>query len=74
MNTASSETPYRKVVKFLSVDDERLVGRRVRDDIEDAKDNVILEEDTVIGEAEIKALKKGQDRQGAGCAVCDAGN
>ena len=52
------ETPYRKVVKFLSVDDERLVGRRVRDDIEDAKDNVILEEDTVIGEAEIKALKK----------------
>ncbi|MCA9895355.1 MAG: DNA-directed RNA polymerase subunit beta, partial [Anaerolineae bacterium] len=52
------ETPYRKVVKFLSLDDDRLIGRRLRDDIEDGKDKVILEADTVIGDDEIKVLKK----------------
>lgn len=51
------ETPYRKVVKFVELDDRRLLGRRVRDDVEDANDKVIIEEDTVIGEAEIKKLK-----------------
>ncbi|MGB1287025.1 MAG: DNA-directed RNA polymerase subunit beta, partial [Aggregatilineales bacterium] len=52
------ETPYRRVHKFLSVDDERLVGRGVRDDIEDKKDNIIIEEDDIVTEDHIKAFKK----------------
>ncbi|QPC84746.1 DNA-directed RNA polymerase subunit beta [Phototrophicus methaneseepsis] len=52
------ETPYRKVVKFLAVDDAELLGRRVRDDVEDSNDKVIVAEDTVITEKEVQALKK----------------
>ncbi|MDX2141036.1 MAG: DNA-directed RNA polymerase subunit beta [Chloroflexota bacterium] len=35
------ETPYRVVVKFLPPNDPNIIGRIVRDDIEDAKGNVI---------------------------------
>jgi len=44
------ETPYRKVVKFLAVDDPQLIGRTVRDDIEDDDDNIIIEEGTMVTE------------------------
>lgn len=52
------ETPYRKVVKFLPPDDETIIGRRTRDDIEDAKGNIIVEDDTVITEEIAKQLVK----------------
>jgi len=52
------ETPYRKVIKFLSPDDAELLGRRVRDDIEDKNENVLLEEDEIVTEEHIKAFKK----------------
>ena len=42
------ETPYREVIKFLAPDDPNIIGRTVRDDIEDAKGKVIAEEDQVI--------------------------
>jgi DNA-directed RNA polymerase subunit beta len=42
------ETPYRKVLKFLPSNDERLIGRRLRDDIEDKKGNVLAEEGDVV--------------------------
>ncbi|MBL8058540.1 MAG: DNA-directed RNA polymerase subunit beta, partial [Anaerolineales bacterium] len=31
------ETPYRKVVRWLPVDDKRLIGRKLREDVTDAK-------------------------------------
>jgi DNA-directed RNA polymerase subunit beta len=52
------ETPYRRVVKFLKVDDPELIGRKIRDDIEDKNDDVIVEEDTVIDETIVATLKK----------------
>ena len=52
------ETPYRRVEKLLAVDDERLIGRMVRDDIEDSKDKVIAEEGEIITADTIAALKK----------------
>jgi DNA-directed RNA polymerase subunit beta len=41
------ETPYRKVIKFLTPDDPNLVGRTIRDDVTDAKDHVVVEEGTI---------------------------
>ncbi len=56
------ETPYRRVVKKLTLDDPRLLGRTVREDIEDDDENVILEEDAVITEAAVAMLRaKGFD-------------
>jgi DNA-directed RNA polymerase subunit beta len=52
------ETPYRKVVKFLAPDDEKIIGRRVRDDIENDKGKVLVEGDTVITEDIAKQLQK----------------
>ncbi len=52
------ETPYRHVEKFLSPDDERILGRPVRDDVEDDDGNIILEEDEIVTEAIVKKLKK----------------
>jgi len=52
------ETPYRKVIKFLEVDDPELIGRTLRDDIEDDDDEIIVEEDTVVNEDVVKLLKK----------------
>ncbi len=52
------ETPYRKVVKFLKTSDPDLIGRGVRDDVEDASGNVIIEEDEIIDEAIVKKLVK----------------
>jgi DNA-directed RNA polymerase subunit beta len=52
------ETPYRKVQKFLAPDDPELIGRTLRDDVEDAKGKVIAEEGTVVDEALAKKLAK----------------
>ncbi|MDL1899261.1 DNA-directed RNA polymerase subunit beta, partial [Anaerolineae bacterium CFX9] len=52
------ETPYREVIKFLPADSAELIGRRVREDIEDGKGKVIAEEGTVIDEALQKKLVK----------------
>ncbi len=52
------ETPYRKVIKFLEVDDPQLIGRILRDDIEDKDDEIIVEEDTVVDEAVVDLLKQ----------------
>jgi len=42
------ETPYLRVQKFMAVSDPDLVGRHVREDVEDAKGNVIIEEGDLI--------------------------
>ncbi len=52
------ETPYKKVVKSLSPDDPELIGRTLRDDVEDKKGNVIAEEDAVVDEALAQKLAK----------------
>ena len=52
------ETPYRKVVKFLAPGDEEIIGRTVREDIEDAKGNVLLEEGQIVTEDIIKKFTK----------------
>jgi DNA-directed RNA polymerase subunit beta len=44
------ETPYRKVVKFLAPNDPRLIGRTIRDDVEDKNDHVIAGEGDVVTE------------------------
>ena len=51
------ETPYRPVIKFLAPDDERIIGRAVRDDVEDADGKVLLEEDDVVTEAIAQTLQ-----------------
>ncbi len=42
------ETPYREVIKFLSPTDDEIIGRTVRDDIEDDDGNLLVEEGNVI--------------------------
>ncbi len=52
------ETPYRKVLKFLTPDDPRIIGRTLRDDVENAKGKVIAEEGTVVDEKLAQELAK----------------
>jgi len=52
------ETPYRKVFKSLSNDDERLVGRAVKEDVQDAKGNVLVKAGERIDEKIFKKLAK----------------
>ena len=52
------ETPYRKVVSSLSVGDPGLVGRRLYDDIEDAKGKVVFEEGTILDAKIVGRLKR----------------
>jgi DNA-directed RNA polymerase subunit beta len=52
------ETPYRRVFKSLRNDDKRLVGRAVKEDIKDAKDNVIVKAGGRIDENILKKLAK----------------
>lgn len=57
------ETPYKKVVKSLAPDDEAIIGRTLRDDIENDKEKVIFEAGTEIDEKVAKKLAKlGIDR------------
>ena len=52
------ETPYRKVINALDAKDKDLIGRTVRDDIESAKGNVIVEEGAVIDDKIARKLKR----------------
>ena len=52
------ETPYRKVANALAVDDPDLLGRVLRDDIENSRGKVIIEEDTVIDKKLVTRLKR----------------
>jgi DNA-directed RNA polymerase subunit beta len=51
------ETPYKKVLKFLPIDSDILIGRRVRDDIENENGKVIAEDGAVLDAKLIKKLK-----------------
>ncbi|MEP7289699.1 MAG: DNA-directed RNA polymerase subunit beta, partial [Chloroflexota bacterium] len=51
------ETPYRLVVRELGIDDERLLGRIVREDVTDAKDHVVAAEDVKITQKVIEKLR-----------------
>ncbi len=52
------ETPYRRVFKSLRSDDERLIGRAVKEDVKDAKDNVIVNAGERIDESNFKKISK----------------
>jgi DNA-directed RNA polymerase subunit beta len=51
------ETPYRLVIRELPLDDARLIGRTIREDVVDANDHTVVSEDTVITANTIKKLK-----------------
>ncbi len=52
------ETPYRKVISSLGVDDPGLIGRKLLDDVENSKGKVVLEEDTILDTKAVKKLKR----------------
>jgi DNA-directed RNA polymerase subunit beta len=52
------ETPYREVFKFLPADDPGLIGRKLREDVEDSKGKVIAEEGTIVDKDVAKKLQK----------------
>ena len=52
------ETPYRKVVNAMAVDDPALIGRVLGDDIENARGKVIIEEGTLIDRKLVTRLKR----------------
>ncbi len=52
------ETPYRKVLKSLPCDDERLIGRAVKEDVKDSKENEIAKAGERIDEKSFKKLTK----------------
>ena len=51
------ETPYRRVVNTMAVDDPELIGRVIRDDIENSRGKVAIEEGTVIDKKLVTRLK-----------------
>jgi DNA-directed RNA polymerase subunit beta len=52
------ETPYRKVFKSLRADDPRLIGRTVREDVTDAKGEVVIKAGEKVDEKIAKKLAK----------------
>jgi len=52
------ETPYRKVIRFVESGDPNLIGRKLRDDVEDGDGNLIAEDGAVITEDMAKAFQK----------------
>ncbi len=52
------ETPYRKVTSMMAVTDPNLIGRALRDDIENSKGKVAIEEGTVIDKKVVTRLKR----------------
>ena len=52
------ETPYRRVTSTMEVTDPNLIGRVIRDDIENSKGKVAIEEGTVIDKKLITRLKR----------------
>ena len=57
------ETPYRKVANALAVDDPALIGRVLRDDIENYRGKVIMEEGTVIDKKLVTRLKRTKTKE-----------
>ncbi len=57
------ETPYRQVVNSMAVDDPNLIGRVVRDDIENSRGKVFIEEDTVIDKKTVTRLKRSKVKE-----------
>jgi len=49
------ETPYRKVYRTLKVDDKRLIGRKLREDVSDPKSDEVIEKE---GEEVTKDIAK----------------
>jgi DNA-directed RNA polymerase subunit beta len=52
------ETPYRRVFKSMRSDDNRLVGRAVKEDVKDTKENVIIKAGERIDDTNFKKLAK----------------
>ena len=52
------ETPYRKVISDLSINDPDLIGRRLFDDLEDEDDELIAEEGAIFDADLIATLKR----------------
>ncbi|MCE2470350.1 MAG: DNA-directed RNA polymerase subunit beta [Anaerolineae bacterium] len=52
------ETPYRKVTSTMAVTDPNLIGRVIRDDIENSKGKLAIEEGTVIDKKVVTRLKR----------------
>jgi DNA-directed RNA polymerase subunit beta len=52
------ETPYREITKFVAASDPDLIGRKVREDVEDSKGKVIAEDGTVINRDLAQKLAK----------------
>ncbi|MCU0475727.1 MAG: DNA-directed RNA polymerase subunit beta [Anaerolineae bacterium] len=57
------ETPYRRVLKNLPLDDARLVGRKAREDIETKGGDTIVEAGAVIDEDAVKAMRRSQIKE-----------
>ena len=51
------ETPYRKVIRDMSINDPDLIGRRLFDDIENDNDELIAEEGAVFDDDLVATLK-----------------
>jgi DNA-directed RNA polymerase subunit beta len=52
------ETPYRRVVKSLNVDDARLIGRTLRDDVTNESDKTVAEEGSIVTKEMVAKFKK----------------
>src|SRR5262249_7383481 len=57
------ETPYRVVLRSLSIDDERLIGRQAGEDVLGSKGDVLVEEETVLDKKTVDKLRKGGIKQ-----------
>ncbi len=55
------ETPYRKVIKGLAADDKNVIGRKLREDVEDDKGHVVAEAGAEITKELAKKLAKHVD-------------
>ncbi len=52
------ETPYRKVIKFMPPDDDRLIGRMIRDAVEDTNGKVVAHDGDIVDGALAKKFVK----------------
>jgi DNA-directed RNA polymerase subunit beta len=52
------ETPYRKVYRELPLDSQRIMGRVLREDVENPKDGSVIPADTVIDQKVLDKLSK----------------
>jgi len=52
------ETPYRKIQKWVAPDDERIIGRTLREDVENASGKLIVAQGEQVTPAIAEALKK----------------